>query len=121
MNVLEIACGTGYWTKFISETATSITASDINPSVLEIAKLKEYDCKVKIVIDDIYEPSSSTKSFNAGFAGFIWSHIPKDKLDLFLSRFISRTEKGSTVIIIDNEFVEGNSISPFKKQSMVQK
>lgn len=107
--VLEIACGTGYWTKLISETAKFITAGDINSRVLEIAKTKEYKCPVEFIKDDIYKPSTINKSFNSGFAGFIWSHIPKDELDLFLSRFISKIDNGSTVIIIDNEYVEGNS------------
>ena len=101
--VLEIVCGTGYWTKFISETAISIIASDINPSVLEIAKSKEYKCPVDFILDDIYDPSSGNKFFNAGIAGLLWSHIPTNELDLFLHRFISKIDNGSTVIIIDNK------------------
>ena len=41
-NLIERACGTGYWTERISETARSIIATDINDSVLEIAKSKSY-------------------------------------------------------------------------------
>ena len=46
LNVLEVACGTGYWTQFVSETANRITATDVNKEVLEIAKLKRYTCPV---------------------------------------------------------------------------
>src|SRR4030081_2895603 len=38
--VLEIACGTGYWTQYIARTAKRVYACDINESVLEIAREK---------------------------------------------------------------------------------
>ena len=38
--VLEIACGTGYWTQYIAATAAHVTACDINEAVLEIAREK---------------------------------------------------------------------------------
>src|SRR5437879_9405991 len=38
--VLEIACGTGYWTEILSASAASIVATDINEEVLAIARSK---------------------------------------------------------------------------------
>src|SRR5690348_4847252 len=40
-DVLEIACGTGYWTERIALVADSITALDISDSVLEVARSKK--------------------------------------------------------------------------------
>src|SRR5258707_744442 len=39
-HVLELACGTGYWTELISESALSVTGVDINEEVLAAARAK---------------------------------------------------------------------------------
>ena len=107
--VKEIACGTGYWTNFISYTADSITASDINDSVLDIAKSKTYECPVNFINEDIFDLHPDSELYNAGFAGFIWSHIPRGDLRKFLASYCSKLKSGSKVIFIDNKFVENNS------------
>ena len=53
-SVFEIACGTGYWTQFISETAKSIYATDINETVIEIAQSKKYQSPTTFEKADIY-------------------------------------------------------------------
>jgi len=107
--VLEIACGTGYWTKKIAVTATSIFATDINESVIEIAKKKDFSSKqVSFGIADIYNFSGNNK-FESLFGGFIWSHILLQDLDKFLSTVNSLVSPGSTVVFMDNNFVEGSN------------
>jgi len=107
--VFEIACGTGYWTQYISETAKSIFATDINDSVLDIARLKKYSCPAQIHKVDIFHLSNLSQNFNSGFAGFIWSHILKQELTQFLNQFLLKINKNGLVVFVDNTYVKGNS------------
>jgi len=108
-SVFEIACGTGYWTQFISETAKSIFAADINETVIEIAQSKKYHSPITFEKADIYNLTNENEKFDSGFGGFIWSHIPKQKLDIFLSGFISNISPGGLVVFADNQYVDGSS------------
>src|ERR1035437_6768778 len=38
--VLELACGSGYWTACIAESVESVLATDINPECLELTQAK---------------------------------------------------------------------------------
>jgi len=107
--VFEIACGTGFWTEKIAGTATSILATDINKSVIEIAEQKSYP-KNNVTFDlaDIFDLSIKTR-YESLFGGFIWSHIKLQDLDKFLDAVNNSILPGGTVVFMDNNFVEGNS------------
>ncbi len=109
-DVLEIACGTGYWTQFVAQAAWQITALDYNPEVLEIARQKYYaSCRVLFQQADAYQLTGVNRHFSAGFHGFWWSHVPQENLGAFLDTFHSRLEPGAVVVIIENRYVEGSS------------
>ena len=108
-NVFEIACGTGYWTEKIAETARSVVATDINDSVLEIARLKTYKKNnVSLFKMDIFSEANPTKHGNL-FAGFIWSHIELQRLAEFIDIIDRFVVPGGSVVLIDNNYVEGSS------------
>lgn len=108
-HVLEIACGTGYWTEKIAETATSIFATDINETVIDIAKKKNFsDKQVSFELADIYNFPDYDK-FESLFGGFIWSHILLQDLDKFISTVNSLVSPGGTIVFMDNNFVEGSN------------
>jgi len=109
-DVLEIACGTGYWTQFLAKTASSILATDINPEVLELARRKEYGaCNVSFALADAYSAGALDRQRNSAFHGFWWSHIPRQRIPDFLSVLHGKLRPGSKVVMIDNLFVEGSS------------
>ena len=106
-DVLEVACGTGYWTQFVSETAQSIVATDFNGEVLEIARQKQYGCPVSIEMADAYNLTFQPKTFTGALANFWFSHIPKDRIANFLEGFHSKLKPGSSVFMADNMNVLG--------------
>jgi demethylmenaquinone methyltransferase/2-methoxy-6-polyprenyl-1,4-benzoquinol methylase len=108
--VLEIACGTGYWTQFIAKSALSVTACDINEPVLEIAREKPIgNARVTFVKADAFSPGGVCQGCDAAFAGFWWSHVKKSDLQRWLSGLAQALPRGALVAILDNRYVEGSS------------
>jgi len=109
-DVLEIACGTGYWTQFIAPAARTITATDINPETLAIARSKPFPAgRVHFDVADINALAPSYRNFTAAFAGFWWSHVPRAGLRAFIESLHKALSPGAVVVVLDNRYVEGSS------------
>src|SRR6185436_18869729 len=108
--VLEIACGTGYWTELISHRAASVVALDINDEVLALARAKPLaPGKVTFIKADVFSLPRLPNRFNAALVGFWWSHVPKASLSGFLQGLHAALEPGSVVMCFDNAYVSGSS------------
>ena len=107
--VLEVACGTGYWTQFIARSARSVYACDINEPVLEIAREKGLAPKVHFFRADAVSLDGVPTGCDAAFAGFWWSHVRKADLARFVANLAAKLEPGSTVLILDNSFTNWSS------------
>jgi 2-polyprenyl-3-methyl-5-hydroxy-6-metoxy-1,4-benzoquinol methylase len=101
-DVLEIACGTGNWTQVLSRRARNVVATDVNDSVLDIARGKPYlKENVRFMTADAYDLTSVEGEYNAAFAADWFSHIPKSKVESFLEGLHDRLTVGSNVIFVD--------------------
>lgn len=109
-HVLEVACGTGYWTQALARSAASVTALDVNDEVLQIARAKP-GVRDNVVFrrEDAYALPSFPKPFSGGLAAFWWSHIPRARLRAFLARLHRAFAPGATMVFIDNAYVQGSS------------
>lgn len=106
--VLEIACGTGYWTQIAAETATQLVGIDIRPEVLQIAQSKTWPKgNAAFREGDAYELSEIKGDFDYGLANFWFSHIPRNRIENFLQGFHERLGSGAHVFIADNMYVAG--------------
>jgi len=106
--VLEIACGTGYWTQFIAPAALEVTALDAAPEVLALARARVAHGNVEFIVGDAYDPPRDAP-FDFAFAGFWFSHVPKARQREFLARLNAALRPGARVVLLDNRYVEGSS------------
>jgi ubiquinone/menaquinone biosynthesis C-methylase UbiE len=110
LEVLEIACGTGYWTQVIADSANSILATDLSEEVLNIARQKSYGrCQVAFQLADAYTLQGVSGSFSAVLAGFWWSHVPMGRRAEFLSTVRRTLRPGGIIVLLDNRFVPGSN------------
>ncbi len=108
--VLEVACGTGYWTQYIARAAKKVHACDINDAVLEIAREKPIPRgKVEFFKADAVSLDTDPAGCDAAFAGFWWSHVKKSGIAQFVANLAARLEPGARVVILDNVYVEESS------------
>jgi SAM-dependent methyltransferase len=107
--VLELACGTGYWTNIIAASADSVVATDINPEMIELAKLRALPAdKVRFRIADAYDLPDDIGDFTAVFIGFWWSHVKREEQEKFLAHL--RSKVGDVLLVLlDDVYVEGSS------------
>jgi len=108
--VLEVACGTGYWTREIARRAAHVTACDINEPVLEVAREKRLPPRrVRFAKADAFAPGPVCDRCDAAFAGFWWSHLRRAEASRWLGVLREALAPGALVGILDNRYVEGSS------------
>lgn len=101
--VLEIACGTGFWTEIAAQVARHVVATDTSTEMLAIAAEKDVPPdKVEFHIADAYNLLSVPGEFDAGLANFWFSHVRKADVDKFLSGLHGRLGAGAVVFMCDD-------------------
>ncbi len=108
-HVLEVACGTGWWTQLAAGDATQWLATDVNDDTLAIARSRALPARVRLSKADAYSLDEVEGRFDAAFAGFWWSHVPLTRLPAWLAALHAKLQPGARVVFIDNLYVEGSS------------
>ena len=106
--ILEIACGTGYWTEKIARSAASVDATDINEQMIEIAKERPMPGNVTFSTADLHNLMPGNKRYDGLFGGFIWSHILLQDLDLLMDRWTGLLMEDGIMVFIDSNPVENS-------------
>ncbi len=108
--VLELACGTGWWTVHGARDAAFWLATDLNRETTDIARAKPQPAAVRFATADALTLAPlGPQRFDAAFAGFWWSHVPRQGLAGWLEAWCTRLEPGARVLLLDNRYVSGSS------------
>lgn len=111
--VLELACGTGYWTEYLAIDAKAITATDSSAEMLALAAGRGLDEDVVSLqqadawtLPEGVEPGQYTAVFAAGW----WSHVGRAQQDKYLALLRAKLGKDVLLVLLDSNYVEGVSM-----------
>lgn len=104
--VLEVACGTGYWTQFIAPAAAAMAATDATAEPLALARARPGVQAVRFELADAYDLPVSLGRFDAAYAGLWLSHVPIARRRAFLASLHRLLLPGSRVVFLDNSEVQ---------------
>jgi ubiquinone/menaquinone biosynthesis C-methylase UbiE len=109
--VLEIASGTGIWTRWLARRAASVVAVDAAPETIAVAKEKVTADgtadRVSFLTQDVFAWTPPKHAFDVVFFSFWISHVPPDALDRFWSLVRSALAPEGRAVIIDNRWSDG--------------
>jgi demethylmenaquinone methyltransferase/2-methoxy-6-polyprenyl-1,4-benzoquinol methylase len=109
-SVLEVACGTGWWTPHGARDARAWLATDLSPETLAIARSKPLPACVRLASMDAYSFAEiGQQTFDGAFAGCWWSHVPLQRLPGWLQTLHARLVPGARVVMLDNAYVPASS------------
>lgn len=113
---LDLACGTGKWSPFFVHglpESGRLVAYDYSPAMLAQThlRLEEDDeanlAKTFFVLGDAYTLPFADNTFDLIFFGFWFSHVPHDRVNLFLNEVKRVLKPGSNLLIFDSAFRSG--------------
>ena len=101
-DVLELACGTGFFTRELARHAGSLTAVDASPRLLAINRARVDAPNVTYVQADLFAWAPDRR-YDAVFFGFWLSHVPPDVLADFWALVRRCLAPGGRVAFVDED------------------
>lgn len=99
-SVLEIACGTGLWTEALARVAQTVTAIDVAPEAVAIARDRVRASNVKFEVADIFSWKTTARFAVIFFSAWL-SHVPSSHFDEFWRLLRDLMDEGGRVLFVD--------------------
>jgi SAM-dependent methyltransferase len=100
-DVLELACGTGQWTRRLAERARSVTAVDASTEMLALARARAASPDVRFLQADLFH-WQPPRRYDTVFFAFWLSHVPPARLDDFWDTVAAALAPGGKAVFVDD-------------------
>lgn len=103
-DVLELACGTGWWTERLARHAAALTCVDASPEVIAInrARLAKAGLPPARYLDADLFAWRPDRTYDAVFFSFWLSHVPPERFDRFWATVAGALKPDGRVFLIDS-------------------
>jgi 2-polyprenyl-3-methyl-5-hydroxy-6-metoxy-1,4-benzoquinol methylase len=101
-DLLEIACGTGIWTRHLAACARSVTAIDAAPEMITLARRRVADETVTFLAADVLQ-WTPPRRFDTVFFAFWLSHVPSSAFGRFWAVVRSALVGNGRVLFVDDQ------------------
>jgi len=102
-NVLELACGTGLFTRLLAPKIDRLTAIDASPEVLAINRARVAAGNVEYVETDLFKWQPQER-YDAVFFSFWLSHVPDERFTSFWETVRAALAPEGAAYLIDSAF-----------------
>ena len=100
-DVLELACGTGLWTRHLVDYADTLTAVDGSEEVLAVNRARVGSTTVRYIQADLFD-WTPPRSYDACVFSFWLSHVPQQRFAAFWEMVARALRPGGRVLFIDS-------------------
>jgi SAM-dependent methyltransferase len=104
-DIVELACGTGWWTEQLLPYSDTLTAVDVSPEVLEINRHRVKDPSVHYIETDLFS-WKPVRRFDFVFFSFWLSHVPAAKFAGFWDMVNDALKPDGKAFFIDSLFTQ---------------
>lgn len=99
--VIDLACGTGYWTEVLARRAKSVLAVDASQQMIDQAGEKKFVAPVKLVQGDMFS-AGEDQAYDLVSSGFWFSHQPKEDWQKFFDLLKRLVKPDGRIWLIEN-------------------
>ncbi len=105
-NVLDVGCGAGIKTRYISDRGFGVSGMDFSEKMIDIARRENPEIDFKV--GDVYELDKVSGNFDGVFAQAVLLHIPKARAMEVLEKMKSRLKPNGFLYIAVKAVKEDN-------------
>lgn len=113
--ILDIGCGAGFKTKYLTDKGFRITGLDFSEKMIEAARRKYPSLNFDVL--DVYDIDKYDANFDAIFAQAVILHIPKARVLEVLAKMKSRLNHGGLLYLAVKEKREGEPEEGVKREN----